>query len=366
MKESSEQLIKKIRNSIEKISSENNGYHKDRTFRIMEVCGTHTMAIAHYQIPQLLPENINLISGPGCPVCVTAASDIDRIIEIIKTYNLTVFTFGDMMRVPGSASSLSLQKAEGRKIKICYSPLDSLEYAKENPGENIMFIAIGFETTAPLTAVLVKKAVSEKIKNFFIYSTHKIIPPALKALLEDREVKVDAFLLPGHVSAIIGVKPYDFISKIYNIPAVISGFEPESIIKSILMILNQVKEEKSGIQVEYKTVVKHEGNPFAVKQMEDVFEIKDSLWRGLGIIKDSGLELKKIFNNFDAKLSFSVKEIKSIELSGCECGNVLKGIKRPNDCAQFKRTCTPDNPLGPCMVSSEGTCAAYFKYYREN
>ena len=328
----------------------------------MEVCGTHTMAISRYGLRQLIPENINLISGPGCPVCVTSASDIDLIIEISRQYDVSVFTFGDMFRVPGTESSLYNERSRGRDIKICYSPADVLNFAKNNPDKKVIFIAIGFETTIPLTSVIVKRAYKENIDNFFIYNIHKLVPEALELLLVDKEVKIDAFLCPGHVSAIIGSKPYLFIARDYHIPCVISGFEPLDILESIGMIAKQVKEGRSKVEIQYKRVVREEGNPTAVKSIYEVFEKSDSTWRGLGNIPESGLKLKEKFLKFDAKSNFPVKEINSREPPGCECGNVLKGIKKPTECKLFLKVCRPENPVGPCMVSSEGSCAAYYKY----
>ena len=335
-----------------------------KSINIMEVCGTHTMEIARNGLKQLLPPEINLISGPGCPVCVTPTIEIDKVIEIIRNYNITVFSFGDMIRVPGSSSSLAYEKSSGKDVIICYSPLDSLSFASGNPDKNVVFIAIGFETTIPLSSVIIKRAREKKLKNFFIYCTHKIIPPALDALLKDKEIRIDGLLLPGHVSAIIGSKPYEFISRDYKIPCVISGFEPESILQAVKMILIQIQQNKPGIEIEYKSVVKEEGNIVALNQIHEVFETEDSIWRGLGIIPKSGLKLKPDFSEFDAKLKFPIKTLRSREPKNCECGSILKGIKKPDDCRFFAKSCTPDNPIGACMVSSEGTCAAYYKFYR--
>ncbi|MBM3706289.1 MAG: hydrogenase formation protein HypD [Actinobacteria bacterium] len=357
--------IKKTLKNLKKTNDSLAGNGKAIPLNIMEVCGTHTMSIAKHGISQLLPENINLISGPGCPVCVTPTSDIDWIIEIIKNYDLTVFTFGDMVRVPGTRSSLNLEKSMGKRIKICYSPLDALDYAEKNPDEKVLFIAIGFETTIPLSAVIIMRAYQERIKNFFIFSTHKVIPPALEALVKDRQIKINGLLLPGHVSAIIGSRPYKFIADNYSIPCVISGFEPADILLSIYYILKQLASGKPGVNIEYARVVKPEGNPAAIKSIYEVFETADSVWRGIGSISNTGMELKKIYSRMNAKLMFPVGEIISREPSGCQCGNVLKGIKKPDECAKFNKSCTPDNPVGPCMVSSEGTCAAYFRYYRK-
>jgi hydrogenase expression/formation protein HypD len=333
-----------------------------KRFRIMEVCGTHTMSIAKFGLSQLLPSNISMISGPGCPVCVTSATDIDRIIEISEKYDVTIFTFGDMVRVPGSETSFAIQKSRGKKIKVCYSPLDALDYAKENPLEKVIFVAIGFETTAPLTATVIRKAYEENLKNFFVYSLHKIIPPAIDALLFDPDVGIDAMLLPGHVSVIIGLDPYRFIAGKYKIPAAIGGFEAESILRSIYLILNQVKNKIFRVEIEYSSAVKNEGNPKALEMMNEVFDNKDAYWRGIGIIKKSGLYLNNKYGLFDADIRFPVNVPVAEEPYGCECGNILKGIKRPYQCSRFRISCTPDNPIGPCMVSSEGACAAYYRY----
>ena len=335
-----------------------------KSINIMEVCGTHTMEIARNGLKQLLPPEINLISGPGCPVCVTPINEIDNIIEILKDYDVSIFSFGDMIKVPGSSSSLAYEKSIGKDVVICYSPLYALEFAENNPDKNVIFIAIGFETTAPLSSVIVKRASDKKLRNFFIYCTHKIIPPALEILLKDNKVRIDGLLLPGHVSAIIGSKPYSFIAEDYKIPGVISGFDPEGILQAIKMILIQLQQKKPKIEIEYKSVVKEEGNTVAVNQIHEVFQIQDSMWRGLGSIPKSGLKLKPDFSEFDAKLKFPTKKLNSREPKGCECGNVLKGIKKPDECKLFAKSCTPDNPIGPCMVSSEGTCAAYYKFYR--
>jgi hydrogenase expression/formation protein HypD len=352
--------IEGIISDINNLASKING----KKINIMEVCGTHTMAIAKNGLRQLLPSNINLISGPGCPVCVTPVSDIDWILGIINNYKITVFTFGDMIRVPGSRSSLILEKSLGKDITICYSPSDALDFAENNPDKNVIFIAIGFETTIPLSAVIIKRAAEKNLKNFFIFCTHKIIPPALDLLLQDKNIQIDGLLLPGHVSAIIGMKPYEFIPQKYDTPCVISGFEPIDILSSINMILKQIENLNSKVEIEYKRVVKKEGNPFAVQEIYDVFEPEDSKWRGLGDIAGSGLKIKDKYSKIDSKIKFHVDKIDSKESAGCECGNILKGIKNPFECKYFAKSCTPGSPIGPCMVSSEGTCAAYFKYER--
>lgn len=337
-----------------------------RKLNIMEVCGTHTMAISKSGLRELLPSCVNLISGPGCPVCVTSISDIDYLLEIVRNYDVSIFTFGDMMKVPGTNSSLYKEKSNGKDINICYSPTDALEFAINNPTKKVIFIAIGFETTIPLTSVIVKRADQQGIDNFYIYNAHKLIPPALEALLEDKEIKIDGFLCPGHVSTIIGSKPYEFIPEKYQIPCVISGFEPLDILLSIKMILEQLEKEKPRVEVQYTRVVKKEGNKLAISKIEEVFEPTDSVWRGLGKIPESGLKLRPKYSKFDAKKAFEIKEkeIYSKELQGCECGNILKGLKKPRQCRFFGKICNPDSPIGPCMVSSEGTCQAYYRYER--
>lgn len=355
-----------MENKVEDLIRHINKTTPKKNINIMEVCGTHTMAISRAGLRQLLPPNINLISGPGCPVCVTAISDIDWILEIIKNYKVSIFTFGDMIKVPGSNSSLYQEKSIGRHINICYSPLDALEFAINNPDRKVIFIAIGFETTIPLTAVVIKRAYQEKVNNFYIYNIHKLIPPALDALLSDRDIEVDGFLLPGHVSTIIGSIPYKFIPENYNTPCVISGFEPIDILQSINMILNQIREKNPGVKIQYTRAVRKEGNKVAVDQIYDVFENADTIWRGLGQIPKSGLKLRSTYSKFDAKNTFKIKEPNSKNPKGCECGNILKGIKKPIDCRLFSKICSPASPVGPCMVSSEGACAAYYKYERLN
>ena len=351
-----------MKSNIKELVEYLNNNKPDHKINIMEVCGTHTMAISRYGLRQLIPETINLISGPGCPVCVTPTGDIDWIIEIAGHYKVSIFTFGDILRVPGSKSSLYNKRSEGKDINVCYSPADALDFAKNNPDKKVIFIAIGFETTIPLTSVIIKRAYQEKINNFYIYNTHKLIPEALEILLLDKEIEIDAFLCPGHVSAIIGSKPYNFIAEDYHIPCVISGFEPLDILESIAVIIRQINKGKSEVEIQYRRVVREEGNPTALKSIYEVFDKSDSVWRGLGNIPGSGLKLKKKFLKFDAKTYFPVKRIKSREPAGCECGGVLKGIKKPAECRLFSKICKPENPIGPCMVSSEGSCAAYYKY----
>lgn len=328
--------------------------------RIMEVCGTHTVSIFKGGIKSLLPDSIRLISGPGCPVCVTSIEDVDKAIELARKDNVILTTFGDMMRVPGSSSSFQEERAKGRDIRIVYSPTDTLKIAEENPDWKVVFFATGFETTSPSVAVLAKEAL--RLNNFFIYSVHKLIPPALSALIEDTEVNVDAFIMPGHVSTILGTLPYIFIAEKYKKPCIITGFEPMDILESIYMIVKQVAEDRSEVEIQYRRAVRKEGNPKAVTILNEVFEPADSNWRGIGVIPNSGLKLRKRFEKIDAEKVFDISVISSPEPKGCSCGEVLRGIKIPPECKLFAKVCTPEHPIGACMVSSEGSCAAYYKY----
>ena len=333
-----------------------------RPLNFMEVCGTHTVAIFRHGIRSILPDGLKLLSGPGCPVCVTSIRDIDTAIAIARSDDAILTTFGDMMRVPGGKQSLMEVRAEGADIRIVYSPLDSLKIAKENPGKKVVFFSAGFETTAPSAAATVSEAERMGIPNFFLYSVHKVVPPALEALLLSDDVRIDGFILPGHVSTIIGTKPYRFISEKYSIPCAVTGFSANDILGGIAMLLKQTIEGKASVEVEYKTVVREEGNPKAVKFIEDVFEPCDSYWRGIGIIPGSGLKLRKSWKHRDAEAVFTLEVPDIAEPKGCMCGLVLRGVKMPSECPLFAKVCNPDKPVGACMVSSEGSCAAYYRY----
>jgi hydrogenase expression/formation protein HypD len=328
---------------------------------LMEVCGTHTMAIFRNGIKKMLPQNINLISGPGCPVCVTPVSYIDHIIALSRENNFIVTTFGDMIRVPGSTSSLEKEKASGADIRIVYSTLDALNIARNNPTKKVIFMGVGFETTSPTIASVILKAKEEKINNFSVLCVTKIMPPAMKFLLDTEEVNIDGFICPGHVSAIIGSKPYNFIASKYKIPCVACGFEPLDILQSIYMLVKQIEEGKAKVEIQYKRVVKPEGNKIALKKLNKVFKIVDSNWRGIGNIPKSGLEIRNEYNQLNAR-KFKVKIEETKEFAGCRCGEVLRGIIIPPECPLFRKICIPEDPKGACMVSSEGTCAAYYKY----
>ncbi len=347
----------------QKIASKISSISKKR-IRLMEVCGTHTVAIFRSGIRDILPQNISLISGPGCPVCVTPDRDIDLAIEIAKKENVIFTTFGDMMKVPGTTSSLENERAIGADIRVVYSSLDALDIARKNPEKIIVFLGIGFETTSPTIASVIISAHRENIRNFLVLSAHKLIPPAMKLLLDSGDVKIDGFICPGHVSTIIGSKPYQFIPENYNIPCVISGFEPLDILQSILMLVQQIESNKADVEIEYNRIVHPEGNSVALKMLEEVFEVDDAEWRGLGIVPQSGLFIKDKYRQVDALSFFDVNVNTNTKDKGCLCGEVLRGSIIPPECPLFAGICTPDSPVGPCMVSSEGTCSAYFKYGR--
>jgi len=342
-----------------------------KALTFMEVCGTHTMSIARNGIKNLLPENIKLLSGPGCPVCVTPNHQIDQAIGYARQSGVCVATFGDMMKVPGSSSSLEKERGKGFDVRIVYSAIDALEIAEKNPNKIVVFMGIGFETTAPTVAASLEDAKKRGVKNYFVLSAHKLIPPAIRAILESREVKVDGFLLPGHVSTIIGRRVYDFIAKEYGIPCAVAGFEPLDILQAILCLVKQINSGIPDVENCYKRSVKEEGNLVAKSLIEEVFEVCDSEWRGLDVIPKSGLKIREEYQEFDAEQNISAEITRNSQLRGeplstynsqCLCGEILRGIKVPRDCRLFGKQCTPESPVGPCMVSSEGTCAAYYKY----
>ena len=329
-----------------------------KNLRFMEVCGTHTVSIFRAGIRQILPKNIELVSGPGCPVCVTNDDFVDKSIFLAKNPKNIIATFGDMLKVPGSEKNLAEIQAEGANIKIIYSPLDCIEIAKKNPDKNIIFLAVGFETTAPTAAATILTAKAQKISNLFFLSAQKLVPPALKMLLSDEKVKVDGFLLPGHVAVVTGTKIFEFL----KIPAVVAGFEAEEILLAIVNLLQQVEEKNFFVANEYKSVVKAEGNLSAQKILYEVYEKVDAEWRGLGFIKNSGLKVRENFAEFDAEKVFDIKIEKVAKKSACRCGEVLRGIINPPECPLFKKICEPLHAVGPCMVSVEGVCAAWYKY----
>jgi len=330
--------------------------------KLMEVCGTHTMAIARSGIKKTLPAGIELISGPGCPVCVTSQEDIDRAIRIASLDGVIMTTFGDMMRVPGSGGSLEDAKTGGADVRVVYSPLDAVEMAEAEPEKNVVFMGVGFETTSPTIAAAVMEARRRHIKNFFVLSNFKLVFPALGVIAGSRTVQVDGFICPGHVSVITGSRPYERIAKKFGKPCVIMGFEDMDIIKGIDRLVRQIKNSESKVEIEYKRAVTEEGNTAAQKVIEKVFEPAPAAWRGIGVIPESGLKFRKEYTSFDAGKKFKVKVPKPAPIKGCICGEVLQGIKKPEECKLFGKRCTPEDPVGPCMVSSEGSCAARYKY----
>ncbi|HUI94083.1 MAG TPA: hydrogenase formation protein HypD [Chitinivibrionales bacterium] len=330
--------------------------------RIMEVCGTHTMEIGRLGLRSLLPKNVELISGPGCPVCVTPGSYIDAAADLALKKNARLATFGDMVRVPGDRTSLDEARAKGAVVDVVTSPLNALEIASQNKKDQVVFLAVGFETTAPATARAIEIAKQEKLKNISFFASHKIVPPALSALISDKENALSGFLLPGHVSAIIGEKPYQPLASA-GLPAVITGFEPLDILSGIMMVCDMIANKKAAVLNAYQRIVHKQGNPKAVAAVNKVFDVADTAWRGLGMLPQSGLAIKKDYQDFDAAARFSVPADATAAMpKACSCGDVIRGRMRPDQCPLFTVSCTPENPVGPCMVSSEGSCAAYFKY----
>jgi hydrogenase expression/formation protein HypD len=327
----------------------------------MEVCGGHTAAIHRFGIPSLLPENIKLISGPGCPVCVTSTDFIDKAISYSRMDNVIIATFGDLVRVPGSASSLEKEKASGADIRIVFSGLESLEIARSNPLKKVIFLGIGFETTAPGTAVTVIQAREQNIRNFLILCAHKVMPPAIETIIRDG-TDLDGFICPGHVATITGSLIFDFIPYTYDLGCVIAGFEPADILMSILMLLRQVNSRIFKVEIQYSRAVRPDGNSLARKHMDSVFDICSSSWRGFGPIPGSGLTLNKEFEVYDAEVILPVSVTSHMENELCICGKILRGTYSPADCPLFANICNPGNPLGACMVSNEGTCNSWYRY----
>lgn len=322
------------------------------------------MAIQKFGIPSLLPENIRLISGPGCPVCVSDRKYIDQAIAYARLEKVIITTFGDLIRVPGSTSSLEVEKANGADIRIVYSVLDAIKIAENNPDKKIVFLGIGFETTAPGSAAGIVNARTEGIRNFYLFSAHKIMPPAMEALI-DEGVKLNGYIAPGHVSTITGISIYKNIPEKYKLGVVISGFEPVDILKAILMLVVQIEINEPKVEIAYTRVVRPEGNIKAQQMMEEVFELRDDWWRGLGILPNSGLKIREKYSGFDAEVMIPVQVEPTREDKGCICGEILKGIKNPKDCLLFGKACNPENPAGACMVSHEGACNAYYRYNRD-
>jgi hydrogenase expression/formation protein HypD len=335
----------------------------DRHYRFMEVCGGHTHAIYRFGLMDLLPPNIELVHGPGCPVCVLPMGRIDDGLSIAEDPNVIFAAFGDMMRVPGTHGSPLEYKARGMDVRIVYSPTDALKLARNNPGKHVMFFAIGFETTAPSTALTLMRAKAEGIPNFSVFSNHVTIIPAIRAILDSPDMRIDAFIGPGHVSTVIGCRPYGWIASDAGKPITVSGFEPLDVLQSIVMLLRQLKDGKAIVENNYKRVVPWEGNRAALKAIAEVFEIRPYFeWRGLGFISQSALRLKESYAQWDAEKRFSVPGIRVTDPKAAQCGEVLKGVLKPAQCKLFGKECTPEHPIGALMVSSEGSCAAYYSY----
>ena len=336
-----------------------------RHYKVMEVCGGHTHSIYKYGIDDLLPENVELIHGPGCPVCVIPMGRVDDGIAVAHEPGVIFTCFGDMMRVPGSRGTLLEAKAAGADVRMVYSPLDALRVARENPDREVVFFAIGFETTAPSTALTLKRAKAEGIANFSCICNHVTIVPPLRALLESPDLRLDGFIGPGHVCTVVGARPLEFIPADYGRPVVISGFEPLDILQSIQMILRQLRDGRCKVENQYKRVVPREGNPRALEALAEVFELRPHFeWRGLGFISQSALKLSAEYADLDAELRFSVPGIRVADPKACQCGEVLKGVIKPWECKVFGTACTPEHAIGTCMVSPEGACAAYYNYGR--
>jgi len=331
---------------------------------LMEICGTHTVAISRSGIRSLLKDFLVLKSGPGCPVCVTDQSDIDRIILLSRQPGVVIATFGDMLRVPGTDSSLEQERARQAKVEIFYSPLEAVDFAEKYPGEQVVFLGIGFETTTPAIALSIRQARKQGLPNYSVFSVHKVVPPVMSVLLNDPELGVDGFILPGHVCTITGRKAFDFISADYNKPAVIAGFESVDVLEAICLLLKQIIQRQARTVNGYARLVQEEGNKKAREIMNQVFSPADVCWRGFGIVEGSGLKINQDYVDYDASLRFPVETdaVSPQSNFGCACGDVLKGKINPGDCPLFAKRCTPLWPVGPCMVSSEGACAAYYQY----
>lgn len=333
--------------------------------RLMEVCGTHTVSIFRSGIRSVLPQIISLLSGPGCPVCVTDQAEIDAFIELARIDGVIITTFGDLMRVPGSRSSLQKERAGGRDIRVVYSTFDALEIARQNPAKKVVFLGIGFETTAPTIAAAILSAAQTGVNNFSVISAHKLVPPALEALMSAEQIEIDGFILPGHVSVIIGLQAYRPFFDRHKIPCVVAGFEPVDILQTIARLVEMLEADSPALENAYSRAVTVEGNIKAQKILDEIFEPADACWRGIGVIPQSGLKIREPYAAHDAQKIFEIQVPDVKTPQGCACGQILTGTKIPPQCALYKKVCTPMEPVGPCMVSTEGTCAAYYKYHAE-
>ena len=336
-----------------------------RTVTFMEVCGTHTMSAFRCGLHSLMPPRVKLLSGPGCPVCVTAQGDIDQLVELVVEHDVTLCTYGDMLRVPGRRGSLEQARSNGANIRVVYSSLDAVKLAHESPQREVVFAAVGFETTAPATAVAIRQAEQSGLSNFSVLASHKCVVPAMLGLLNSGNVKLDGFLCPGHVSVVIGWECYRPIAEQYRLPCVIAGFEEKLMASGLARLAEQVRDGRAELINQYPEAVTRRGNVVAQRLLDEVFESGNMRWRGLGTIPNSGLVLRERYRDFDAARRFGLREPFDHEIKGCICGQVITGQATPHDCKLFGEPCNPIHPLGPCMVSSEGTCQAWFKYHRQ-
>jgi len=334
----------------------------DRPMAFMEFCGGHTHAIMQFGIRQLMPRTVRLLSGPGCPVCVTSQADIDQAIALAHLPNVILATFGDMIRVPGTTHSLQEAAAEGAAVHVVYSPLDAVRLAEQHPDQEVIFLGVGFETTAPGVAASILQAHQRNISNFSVFSLHKYTPPAMRAILDMGEVRLDGVIGPGHVSTIIGLNAWRFLPEMYHMPVVVAGFEPVDILLAIHRLVTQVVQGDARVENAYNRSVLPEGNRTALETMHRVFQVADADWRGFGILPASGMAIREEWGDFDVRRRFTLPQVPSREPPGCRCGDVLRGVITPPECPLFGRVCTPDTPRGPCMVSDEGACAAYYLY----
>ncbi len=337
----------------------------ERHYKFMEVCGGHTHTIYRHGIEHVLPQNVELVHGPGCPVCVIPMGRIDDAIAVAETPGVLFTSFGDMMRVPGSNGTLLQAKARGADVRVVYSPLDALQVAVDNPDREVVFFAVGFETTAPSTAVTLLKARAHAVANFSVFSNHVTIVPPIKAILDSPDLRLDGLLGPGHVSTVVGTRPYRFVSADHGLPLVVAGFEPLDILQAIAMLLAQLDEGRCEVENQYTRIVREEGNPRALRVLAEVFELRPHFeWRGLGFIAQSALRLRDEFAPWDAERRYDVPGVRVADPKACQCGEVLKGVIKPWECKVFGTACTPETPIGTCMVSSEGACAAYYNFGR--
>ncbi|HTI26272.1 MAG TPA: hydrogenase formation protein HypD [Kutzneria sp.] len=338
-----------------------------RRYKFMEVCGGHTHTIYKHGLEDYLPEQVQLVHGPGCPVCVIPMGRVDDAIHIARQPDVLMTSFGDMMRVPGSGGNFFDSNAEGTSIRMVYSPLDSLKLARQNPDRQVVFMAIGFETTAPSTAMTVLRAAAEGLENFSVFCNHVTIIPAIKAILDSPDLRLDGFIGPGHVSTVIGCRPYEFIAAQYGKPVVVAGFEPLDILQSIYMLMLQLHEGRSVVENQYSRVVPWQGNPVALRVINQTMQLRPYFeWRGLGFISHSALRIRDSYAAFDAEARFPVPGVRVADPKACQCGEVLKGVLKPWECKVFGTACTPETPIGTCMVSPEGACAAYYNFGRFN